>query len=73
LRDDSEVTGFVLKRTPDELILREETLVERAIKLRDMVASRESTLSAMPEGLLAPLTAQEAADLLAYLHSVGKE
>jgi hypothetical protein len=35
--------------------------------MSEVKETRESTLSAMPEGLLAPLTAQEAADLLEYL------
>ncbi len=66
-RDDTEVNGFVLKRTATELVLREESLAERTVKLTEAKESRESTLSAMPEGLLAPLTAQEAADLVEYL------
>jgi putative heme-binding domain-containing protein len=67
LRDDTELNGFVLRRTADELLLRDQTLTEHTLKLTDVKESRESTLSAMPEGLLAPLTAQEAADLLEYL------
>lgn len=67
LRDDTELNGFILKRTADEILLRDETLTEHTLKLSDVKETRESTLSAMPEGLLAPLTAQEAADLLEYL------
>lgn len=67
LRDDSEVSGFVLQRNATELVLRDATLTEHRVKVSDVKESRESTLSAMPEGLLAPLTAQEAADLLEYL------
>jgi putative heme-binding domain-containing protein len=67
LRDDTEFSGFIIQRTADEIILREETLAERHIPRADVKDSRESLLSAMPEGLLAPLTAQEAADLLEYL------
>jgi putative heme-binding domain-containing protein len=67
LRDDTEVSGFVLKATAAELVLRDETLSDRHVKLSDVKERRESALSAMPEGLLAPLTAQEAADLLEYL------
>jgi putative heme-binding domain-containing protein len=69
LRDDTELNGFVLMRTAMELVLRDETLTEHTVKLADVKETRESTLSAMPEGLLAPLTAQEAADLLEYLAS----
>ena len=67
LRDGSELTGFVVKRTPAELVLRDETLKEHTIMITAVKEFRESTLSAMPEGLLAPLTAQEAADLLEFL------
>jgi putative heme-binding domain-containing protein len=67
LRDDTEINGFLLKAVADELVLRDESLAERRIPRRDVRESRESILSAMPEGLLAPLTAQEAADLLEFL------
>jgi putative heme-binding domain-containing protein len=67
LRDDTEISGFILKHTETELVLRDEQLTERRLRVSDLKDSRESTLSAMPEGLLAPLTAQEAADLLEYL------
>ena len=67
LRDGAELSGFVLRRTAAELVLRDETLKEHALKLSDVKEQHESTLSAMPEGLLAPLAAQEAADLLEFL------
>ena len=67
LRDDTELNGFVFKTSADEFFLRDESLAERRIKRSDVKESRESLLSAMPEGLLAPLTAQEAADLLEFL------
>lgn len=67
LRDDIEFTGFIVKRTASEVVLRDETLAEHTVKMSDVKDSRESALSAMPEGLLAPLTAQEAADVLEFL------
>jgi putative heme-binding domain-containing protein len=70
LRDGSDLTGLVLKRTTAELTLRDETLAEHRIQMSDVKETRESALSAMPEGLLAPLTAQEAADLLEYVFTV---
>jgi glucose/arabinose dehydrogenase/cytochrome c553 len=51
----------------DEFILRDQSLVEHRIRRSEVKESRESTLSAMPDGLLAPLTAQEAADLIEFL------
>ena len=62
LRDDTELTGFIVRRTAGELVLRKEDLIERRVKADDVKQTRESALSSMPEGLLAPLTAQEAAD-----------
>ncbi len=67
LRDETELTGLIVKRTPTDLVLRDETLNERTVKLADIKETREATISAMPEGLLAPLTAQEAANLLEFI------
>jgi len=67
LRDDTELTGFVLRRTATEIVLRDESLTEHHVPLAKVRETRESTFSSMPEGLLAPMTAQEAADLLEFL------
>ena len=67
LRDETERSGFILRRSPTDLVLRDENLVEHRLPLTEIKQTQASTLSAMPEGLLAPLTAQEAADLLAFL------
>ena len=69
LLDETELRGFILRREAGALLVREESGTERTVRLADVKEDRESTVSAMPEGLLAPLTAQEAADLLAYLSS----
>jgi putative heme-binding domain-containing protein len=69
LNDGSERTGFILSRTADELVLRDENLAEHHLKPAEVKEAREAALSAMPEGLLASLTAQETADLLEYLSS----
>jgi len=71
LRDDTELSGFLLKQSATELLLRDESLAEHRLKLSDVKQSRESILSAMPEGLLAPLTAQEAGDLVEFLFTSG--
>lgn len=67
LKDGSEFTGFVVRRGAEELVLRDETLKEHRWKTGDIAEIRESALSAMPEGLLAPLTAAEVADMIEYL------
>jgi len=67
LRDDTELTGFLKKSTATEFFLRLEDGTERRVPLAEVRSTRPSALSAMPEGLLTALTAQEAADLLAFL------
>ena len=67
LRDDTELTGFLKKRTATELLLRLEDGTERRVPMAQVASTRPSALSAMPEGLLAALTAQEVADLLEFL------
>ncbi len=67
LRNDTELTGFLKKRTTTELLLRLEDGTERRVPMAQVASTRESALSAMPEGLLAALTAQEVADLLEFL------
>jgi putative heme-binding domain-containing protein len=73
LQDGTSHVGFVTARSPTSL-----TLCTPAGDLATFHAAtvrREKTLpiSLMPEGLLAPLTAQEAADLLAFLATRGAE
>jgi putative heme-binding domain-containing protein len=69
LRDDTELAGFVLRRASDALFLRTDTEPARRVPLDQIKEDRESAVSVMPEGLLAPLTAQEAADLVDFLSS----
>ncbi|PAW74886.1 MAG: hypothetical protein B9S33_22045, partial [Pedosphaera sp. Tous-C6FEB] len=69
LRDDTELTGFLKSRTPAELLLRLEDGTDRRVPAAQVASTRESALSAMPDGLLAGLTAQEVADLLEFLLS----
>ena len=67
LRDDTELTGFLKLRTPTELLLRLEDGTDRRVLAAQVASTRESALSAMPDGLLAAFTAQEVADLLEFL------
>ena len=72
LRDDTELNGFVRSRSVTKLVLRDEALTDHVVLLASIKESRESALSSMPEGMLAPLTAQEAADLLEFLFTTTK-
>jgi putative heme-binding domain-containing protein len=68
-RDAQEFAGFLVRRSATEVVIKDQSLREAVIAVPQIVELRESTLSAMADGLLAPLTAQEAADLLDYLVS----
>lgn len=67
LKDGTEISGFIVRQSDDGFVLRDETLQEHSVSLGQITERRESAVSAMPEGLLATLTASEAADLLEYL------
>ncbi|MCC7375814.1 MAG: PQQ-dependent sugar dehydrogenase [Verrucomicrobiales bacterium] len=67
LANGDDLSGFIVRHNAERLVLKDSLLVEHDLPMADIKESRESKLSAMPEGLLAPLTAQEAADLIAYL------
>jgi putative heme-binding domain-containing protein len=67
LANGDDLSGFVVRRTSDRVFLKDSQLVEHDLPVAEIRESRDLELSAMPEGLLATLTAQEAADLLAYL------
>lgn len=65
--DGEILTGFVLRKAETAITLRIAGGKEARIALKQIAAQHEQTLSAMPEGLLRGMTAQEAADLLDYL------
>jgi putative heme-binding domain-containing protein len=70
MKDGLFYRGFVLRRTAEATVLRTEEGGEVSLAASEIASDRPSAVSQMPEGLLAPLTAQEAADLLAYLRSI---
>ncbi len=62
-------TGLLVKQTDQEIVLKDATLKETRVAARDVEKMTPQTVSAMPEGLLNDLTAQEAADLIAFLQT----
>jgi putative heme-binding domain-containing protein len=66
-RDEASYTGFVTRRTPDEIVLKNVEAQEVRLPSARIKQITTSEISAMPEGLLQTLTAQQAADLLEYL------
>lgn len=70
LKQGGTKVGFVTDRNDRELILKVAGGVTEKLARADVRKTSTSPLSLMPEGLLQNLTAQEAADLLAFLQSL---
>jgi putative heme-binding domain-containing protein len=62
-------SGLLVKRDEKEVVLRDAQNKETTLKASDVEELRPSPISLMPDGQLAGLTLQEAADLLEYLAS----
>ena len=64
------LTGLLVKRDEKRVVLRDGQNKEIILAAKDVEELRPSRASLMPDGQLADLTAQEAADLIAYLASL---
>jgi putative heme-binding domain-containing protein len=69
--DDEFLSGIILKRASDKIILRDAAAVDHELPATKVKSIRPQQLSAMPEGLLAGLTAQQVADLIEALAVEG--
>jgi putative heme-binding domain-containing protein len=67
--DGRFVSGLLLKRDEHAVVLRDAQNQEITLKSKSVEELRPSRTSLMPDGQMAGLTAQDAADLLAYLAS----
>jgi putative heme-binding domain-containing protein len=67
--DGRSLTGLLVRRDDRVVVLRDGQNKEIVLEARDLEILQPSRLSLMPDGQLAGLTAQEAADLLDYLAS----
>jgi putative heme-binding domain-containing protein len=65
--DGRSLTGLLVRRDEKEVVLRDGQNKEIILAAREVEALHPSRVSLMPDGQLAGLTAQEAADLLEYL------
>jgi putative heme-binding domain-containing protein len=65
--DGRSYAGLILHRDAKEIRLRDAENKEHRIRVEDLDLVQPMRLSLMPEGLLADLTAQQAADLLEFL------
>jgi putative heme-binding domain-containing protein len=65
--DGRSITGLLVKRDAKELVMRDAQNKEIVLAAKNVDELRPSRTSLMPDGQMAGLTAQEAADLLEYL------
>jgi len=69
-KSDQNYSGLLVRKTADEVVLKDANLNEIRVKLNEVKTLEASKVSAMPESLLQSLTAQEAADLVEFLSSL---
>jgi putative heme-binding domain-containing protein len=65
--DGRALTGLLVKRDADTVVLRDGQNKEIVLAAKQVEMLQPARLSLMPDGQMAGLTAQEAADLLEYL------
>ncbi len=68
--DGLTLQGFVVSERADATVIRQSDGVRREIKKADVEERVVQKISAMPEGVVANLTPEQLADLLAYLQSL---
>jgi putative heme-binding domain-containing protein len=69
-KSDLSYAGLLLRENADEVVIKDASLKETRLKRSEIAKMQISKISAMPEGLLQNLTAQEASDLLDFLSSL---
>jgi putative membrane-bound dehydrogenase-like protein len=69
LTDERVVQGFVVGERADATVVRKSDGVQVVIKKTEIESRTVLKVSAMPEGLVANLTPEQLADLIAYLQS----
>jgi putative heme-binding domain-containing protein len=65
--DGRQATGLMVRRDGEQVAIRDAQNQVQTFPAKDVEAVQPSRLSLMPDGLLAGLTPQQGADLLAYL------
>jgi putative heme-binding domain-containing protein len=70
--DGKILTGLLEKQTGTEVVLRAADRQLVTVAKKDIEEMQKSARSLMPDGVLADLTAAEAADLLAYVKSLAE-
>jgi len=67
MKNGEDRVGLLLEKTGDEVVLKDGQRNVIRLAAKDVKKMLPQSISAMPEGLLGSLTAQEAGDLLEYL------
>ncbi len=67
--DGRSFTGLLVRRSEKEVVMRDAENREIVVAAKRVEVLQPSRVSLMPQGQLAGLTAQEAADLLEYVAS----
>jgi len=74
VRDDGTIaSGVLVRKTEDEIVIRDNNGIEIAIPLSDVVEDAISPISLMPTGLTQKLRPDELVDLVAFLSRLGTE
>lgn len=68
--DGEQVTGFVVSQRASSVALREWNGMQRELLRTEIEAQKKQEKSTMPDGLVANLTPDQLADLIAYLQSL---
>ena len=71
-RDGRQITGLVAPGSAGETVVVLPTAERVTLLAKQIEATKPSKLSAMPEGLLNPLSLEEIADLFAYLQNSNR-
>ena len=61
------VSGFMVSKNDQEIVIKDSTLAVIHVPANQVQRMATQSISAMPEGLLANLEPQQAADLLEFL------
>jgi putative heme-binding domain-containing protein len=64
-------TGFVVLETADAVRIREQSGLETELAIEDIEARQKQEQSMMPDGIVANLTPEQFAHILAYLRSLN--
>jgi putative heme-binding domain-containing protein len=71
LKDGKQVEGFVVRETPEAVTVRTAAAQEQTLPVSEIDERAKTPKSLMPDGLVANLTVDDFAALLAYLEGLA--